>query len=49
MTVQNSKHDMDKLNTRIGDFITNNRMPATMAVVALTPFTHVNRCLDFKP
>ena len=49
MTVQNRKHDMDKLNTRIRDFITNNRMPATMAVVAFTPFAHVDRCLDFEP
>ncbi len=39
---------MDKLNIYIDDFITDNRMPATMAVVALTTFTYVDCCFDFK-
>lgn len=40
---------MDKLNARIGNFVTDNRMPAAMAVVALATFTHVNGRLDLKP
>ena len=49
MTVNISKHDMNKFNTsRLNKIIARNNMPTTMPIVAFTTFTDINCCLNFQ-